>query len=305
MIAIIISREAQPAFIPDLNGDIVTRSRRILLVCLAALLAVPVLAAQVTESALVKQLNGLRALPDAQRPAATIQLAQEIGTLPPGEAKVQYADALSNLVTEGDQGSDALQAVGDVLSKALAESPVPANGDEPPMPYMELAQLVRYEGVTTTLTDPLYVKAGAILAANDADIAKADFTLKDLHNKPVTLSALRGKIVLVNFWATWCPPCRAEMPALDFLSTRFASQGLEVLSITDEDPFKVGSFLAPTKYHPSVLLDPGDKVHKQFHVVGIPRTFLFDRDGKLLSVGIDERTAKQFLTMLSKTDLHP
>ena len=78
------------------------------------------------------------------------------------------------------------------------------------MPGMTFARLVRYEGVTITLTDPLYVKAGQILAANDADVAKADFTLND-HEKPVTLSALKGKIVLVNFWATWCPP----MPGRD------------------------------------------------------------------------------------------
>ena len=78
-----------------------------------------------------------------------------------------------------------------------------------------------------------------------------------------------------------------------------------MLSITDEQQFKVGSFFAGKKYHPTVLLDFEGKVHKQFHVEGIPRTYLFDRDGQLLGETIDQGTAKQFLTMLNKTDLHP
>jgi thiol-disulfide isomerase/thioredoxin len=283
----------------------VIASRRVFSVCLAVLLAVPVLAAQVKESAITKQLEKFRAVPVPDRPAAAIKLAQDIATLPPGERKVQYADSLSHLVTEGEQGKDALQAAADILSKALTETPIPAKHDVPPMPYMDLARLVHYEGVTTTLADPLYAKAKQTLDDNDADIQKIDFTLKDLHSKPLTLSELKGKIVLVNFWATWCAPCRAEMPVLDWLYTRFESQGLVVLSITDEDFMKVGPFLANAKYHPTVLLDPGGKVHKQFHIEGIPRTFVFGRDGKLIGVGIDERTAKQFLTMLSTTDLHP
>src|ERR1700687_1654096 len=116
-----------------------TPPRRVFFFCLAALLAAPILAAQVKESEIVKQMDKLRSLSDAQRSAATIKLAQDIGTLPPGQTKLKYADALSHLVTEGDQGSNALQAVGDVLAKALTESPVPAKGDEPPMPYMDIA----------------------------------------------------------------------------------------------------------------------------------------------------------------------
>jgi thiol-disulfide isomerase/thioredoxin len=217
---------------------------------------------------------------------------------------VGYADALSHLVTEGDPGHDALQAVADTLSAALTESPLPAKGDKIPMPYHQVAMLVRYEGVTSTLNDPWYDKAAKMLADNEADIEKADFTLKTLKNKKVTLSELRGKIVLINFWATWCPPCRAEMGDLDVLQRYFESQGLVVLSITDEDGFKVAQFFGGNKYAPDVVLDPGGKVHQAFHITGIPRTFLFGRDGKLLAVAIDQRSRRQFLEMLSKTDLH-
>ncbi len=279
--------------------------RRALFFSAALLLSAPLFYAQVSESAIIKQIGTLRSLSAEQRPIATIKVAADISALPAGQKKVELADAVANLVTEGDQGAAALQAVADTLSQALAQSPVPAKKDTVPMPYHDLAKLVRYENVTATLNDPLFAKAAQTLADNEAEIAKADFTLRDLHGKKVTLSELRGKIVMVNFWATWCPPCRREMPDLDAIYTHFQSQGLVVLSITDEDPFKVGSFLAQTKYHPSVLLDPDGKVHKLFHVDGLPKTFVFDRDGKLVAETIDQCTQHQFLVMLSRTDLHP
>jgi peroxiredoxin len=275
------------------------------LLAAAILLATPHLHAQAGESAITNQIKTLRGLSATDRPLLTIKIATEVRALPAGLPKLRLADGLAHLVTEGDQGIDALQAVADTLSQALTETPVPAKGDQPPMPYTDLANLVRYEHVTTTLNDPLFTKASQLLANNDAGIEEADFTLKDLHGKKVTLSELRGKIVMVNFWATWCPPCRSEMPALDAIYTRFESQGLVVLSITDEDAFKANQFIAPNKYHPPVLIDNGGTVHRLFHIEGIPKTFVFNRDGKLLAVAIDERTQRQFLRMLAETDLHP
>ena len=275
------------------------------LLAAALLAAAPLLLAEVTESSIGKQLEKLRSLAPDKRPAATLQLALDIRALPAGMARLKLADALCHLSTEGDAGADTLQAVADTLAKSLADSPMPAKGDKPPMPYLDLANLVRYDQVTATLVDPLFAKAQQQLADQDAEVEKADFTLKDLHGKKWTLSELRGKIVMVNFWATWCPPCRAEMPVLDAIYTHFQSQGLVVLSISDEDPFKVNSFIAPTGYHPPVLIDSDGKVHKLFHIEGIPRTFVINRDGKLLSEAIDQRTQRQFLKMLSGTDLHP
>jgi peroxiredoxin len=95
------------------------------------------------------------------------------------------------------------------------------------------------------------------------------------------------------------------MPDLDVIYTHFQSQGLVILSISSEDPFKVGSFLSTWNYHPPVLLDTGGKVAKQFHVEGIPRTFVFNREGKLVAQAIDQSTQQQFFKMLTKTDLHP
>ena len=271
----------------------------------ALLMVAPPLRSQLTESKIEGRIDKLRSLPDNKRPAETIQLAQAVQALPAGMPKLRLADALSHLVTEGDQGADALQAVADTLAKSLAETPVPAKGNQPPMAYMELAQLVRYEHVNVTLNDPLYAKALDTLAANDADVEKADFTLKDLHDKPWTLSQLRGKIVMVNFWATWCPPCRAEMPNLDAIYTHYQSQGLVILSITDEEPITVAKFLAQKNYHPPVLIDHGGAVHKVFHIAGIPRMFVFDRQGKLIGETIDQSTQQQFFRLLGAAGLKP
>jgi thiol-disulfide isomerase/thioredoxin len=264
-----------------------------------------VLHAASPENAITNGLKNLRTVPTAQRPAATLKLATDIRALPAGQNKLKFADELSHLATEGDPGKDVLQAVTDTLSQALTETPIPSKTGQPPMPYMDVAKLVRYEHVTTDLKDPLFDKAAEILAANDAELAKADFTLTDLHNKKVTLSQLRGKIVLVNFWATWCPPCQAEMADLDVIQEHFESQGLVILSITNEEPFKVGSYFSTYKYHPTVLIDTSGKVAKQFHVDGIPRTFVFDRDGKVVAQSIDMRTQRQFLNMLGDAGLHP
>jgi thiol-disulfide isomerase/thioredoxin len=282
-----------------------TSLRNVLAVTLVLLLA-PALHGQATEASIGKQIDGLRDVPDAKRPAATTQIAMDIRTLPAGKNKVKLADALTNLSTEGDPGHETLQAVADTLAQSLKETPQPpAKDGSPARPYTDLAQLVRYEGVTTDFTDPMLTKASDLLAANDADVQKADFTLKDLNGKKVTLSALKGKIVLVNFWATWCPPCRKEMTDLDLIYTHYQPQGLMILSISKENAFTVGSFLNGKGYHPPVLLDDGGKVNKQFHIDGIPRSFVFDRDGKLVAESIDMRTQRQFFDMLAKAGLQP
>jgi thiol-disulfide isomerase/thioredoxin len=279
--------------------------RRCIALSAALLLAAPLLFASPASSGIVKELKGLRGLPDDQRTAATRKIAEEIRSLPAGEEKVQLATSVCGLATEGDQGQDTIQAVAETLAQSLSESPVPAKKDEPPYPYRELASLARYMQAKVSLSDPLYSKAVQQLIDHDAAVQKVDFTLEDMHGKKVTLSQLRGKIVMVNFWATWCAPCRREMPDLDALQRYFAPQGLVVLSITDEEPMKVANFLGGVKYTPAVLLDRSGKVHEEFFIEGIPKTYLFGRDGKLLGETIDQCTRKQFLELLSKTDLHP
>lgn len=95
------------------------------------------------------------------------------------------------------------------------------------------------------------------------------------------------------------------MGDLDLIYTHYQQEGLVVLSISSENPFTVGNFLSHASYHPTVLLDDSGKVAKQFHVDGLPRTFVFNRDGKLVAEAIDMRTQRQFFQMLAAAGLQP
>jgi thiol-disulfide isomerase/thioredoxin len=281
-------------------------NRRNTAAVLLILLSPAALCAYADEASLAQQIKGLRGVSDAERPAVTSKIALDLRSLPAGLPKVKLADALANLSTEGDPGQETLQVVADTLALSLKESPPPPGKEgTPALPYMDLARLVRYESVRTDLADPMLTQASGILAADDADVARADFTLLDTNGRKYTLSALKGRVVLVNFWATWCPPCRKEMNDLDAIYMRYKSRGLVVVSITSEGPEPVISFLSSAHYHPPVLIDEDGAVTKQFHVVGLPRTFVFDRNGKLVSQAIDMRTRRQFLDMLAHAGLQP
>jgi peroxiredoxin len=143
----------------------------------------------------------------------------------------------------------------------------------------------------------------AKLEGDDAVRSNADFTLPDLNGLKWTLSELHGKVVLVNFWATWCPPCRKELPDLNALYQRFKGQGLVVLAVSDEKREVVRRFVSHHGLSYPVLLDGGDQVNKLFRIDGIPKSFVYDREGKLVAESIDMRTVHQFLGMLKLAGL--
>jgi thiol-disulfide isomerase/thioredoxin len=242
-------------------------------------------------------------LADDVRARPTLQLAIEIRRLPAKPSKLRLAENLAALSTEGDFGHDTLQEVATTLAGAIRENPLAAAKDQAFMPYAELAQLVRYEHVQADLEDPQFKAALAQLEADDARRQKADFTLTDLQGKAWTLKRLTGKVVLVNFWATWCPPCRKEMPDLQALHEQFRDQ-LVVLAISDEEADRVEPFIAGRNVTYPILLDPGRKVNELFGVQGIPRSFVYDREEKLVAQAIDMRTRRQFLEMLEQAGLH-
>ena len=243
-----------------------------------------------------QRLVQLRKLPDAERIKATRELALQIRKLPATAHKEQLAEQLANLVTEGDPGHDTLQEVATTLAQALHQQPT-ASG------YIIVARLVRYEGVEVKLDDPQFAAAMKKLEADDQARQRADFTLTDLNGMQWNLRSLSGKVVLVNFWATWCPPCRKELPDLEALYQRFGSRGFVILAISDEDAAKVKPFVADRKLTYPVLLDPGRKVNELFQVEGIPKSFVYNREGKLVAESIDMRTQKQFLEMLRHAGL--
>ena len=256
------------------------------------------------EKPIVDQIKSLRSLDDTVRARTTKDLATQIRALPSVPNKLMLAVALANLSTEGDFGRDTLQEVTTTLATAIHEQPpVRGNKGEPNDAYVELASLVRYEHMQASSDDPQFAEAVARLQADDAKRQNADFTLTDLQDKSWHLRDLKGKVVLVNFWATWCPPCRKEMPDLQALYDRYKDQGLVVLSISDEEIGKVSPFIAERKISYPVLLDPGRKVAEEFVVEGIPKSFVYDREGKLVAQSIDMRTRSQFQGMLAQAGL--
>ena len=257
------------------------------------------------EKPIVDGIKSLRSLDDTVRAQTTKDLALRIRALPVVPNKLTLAVALSHLSTEGDFGRETLQEVTTTLATAMREQP-PVRGKkgEPNDAYDELAELVRYEHMQASSDDPQFSEAMAQLEADDVKRQNADFTLTDLQGKPWHLRDLKGKVVLVNFWATWCPPCRKEMPDLQALYDKYKDQGFVVLSISDEEMAKVSPFIAERKITYPVLLDPGRKVNDAFVVEGIPKSFVYDREGKLVSQSIDMRTRSQFQGMLAQAGLN-
>jgi len=256
------------------------------------------------EQPIVDQIKSLRSLDDAVRARTTKDLAVQIRALPAVPNKLRLAVVLSHLSTEGDFGRDTLQEVTTTLATAIREQPpAPGKKGEPNEAYDELASLVRYEHMQASSDDPQFAEAMARLEADDVKRQNADFTLTDLQGTSWHLKDLKGKVVLVNFWATWCPPCRKEMPDLQALYEKYKDQGFLVLSISDEEVGKVSPFIAERKISYPVLLDPGRKVAEEFVVEGIPKSFVYDREGKMVAQSIDMRTRSQFEGMLAQAGL--
>ena len=106
------------------------------------------------------------------------------------------------------------------------------------------------------------------------------FSLPDMGGKASSLADFKGQVLLINFWATWCAPCREEMPALDRLQQKFKAKGLTVIGIAiDSDKTVVQQFLNTTKTKFPILHDSEMRSHDAFKVYSYPTTFLVDRKG--------------------------
>jgi peroxiredoxin len=112
-----------------------------------------------------------------------------------------------------------------------------------------------------------------------------DFVLRSADGQLVKLSDLRGKVVWVNFWASWCVPCKKELPDIQKLYDEKRADGLEVLAVNfQEDVSTATAFFASRNLHLPLLLDRTGSVYEQYRLQGLPDSFFIDRDGKIAAL---------------------
>lgn len=125
-----------------------------------------------------------------------------------------------------------------------------------------------------------------------------DFALRDIKGQETTLSQFKGRPVLLVFWATWCVPCRDEMPGIELLYRRFKDKGLVVLVISDEDAQKQADFLENFGYSFTALVDSQKVAYDRYHVNGLPETVLIDTKGKVREYATKETSYESFVETL-------
>jgi thiol-disulfide isomerase/thioredoxin len=119
---------------------------------------------------------------------------------------------------------------------------------------------------------------------NSEKVAAPDFKLKDLSGKEVSLSDFKGKRVFVNFWATWCPPCKAEMPELEKLYQETKTSDLVIIAVDlGEDKATVQKFIEKNKYNFQVLLDTNNEAASLYGIRSIPTSYFIDKDGYIVN----------------------
>ncbi len=128
-----------------------------------------------------------------------------------------------------------------------------------------------------------------------------DFTLVDLEGNLVTLSDFRGETVFLNFWATWCPPCRAEMPEMEAVYQEYKDKGVVVIGVdVQEAEEEVRQYVQQGGYSWTFVLDTTGEVTVSYKITGIPTSFFIDREGVIQAMNIGAMTKRDMETKLSE-----
>ena len=171
----------------------------------------------------------------------------------------------------------------------------------PPSSAPRVSEPTSVEPKPAPASTPVVTRKGRVLSLAEAikelDLIKParqkladDFTVSTPAGERFRLGEQRGKVVMVNFWATWCPPCLEEMPAMEKLYRRHKEAGFTLVAISvDADPKKVGPFVAQHKLTMPIGVDPKMELAQNYGVRALPSSFLVGRDGNLAALAIGPR----------------
>ena len=139
------------------------------------------------------------------------------------------------------------------------------------------------------------------LSRGDAHPLAPDFSLTDLSGRKLTLADYRGKVVLLNFWATWCGPCREEVPGFVDLQSKYRDQGLVVIGISmDDDPAPVREFYERYRMNYPVVMGDDALAERFGGILGLPTTFVIQRDGHIYAKQMGAEDAETFEEAIKK-----
>ncbi len=150
--------------------------------------------------------------------------------------------------------------------------------------------------------------SGELPPAPEVGRLAPDFTLADLEGNQVTLSDFRGKTVFINFWATWCPPCRAEMPEIEAIHQEYKDKGVVVIGVDilvseilkGYDENDVRQFVQQGGYNWTFVLDTTGEVTESYNITAIPTSFFIDREGVIRAVNIGAMTKRAMESKLAE-----
>jgi peroxiredoxin len=166
------------------------------------------------------------------------------------------------------------------------------------------------QGPATTVAGPDITKTLA-MESSASPTRAPDFRLQDLDGKPVRLGELKGNVVLLNFWASWCPPCRMEMPDMEQLHRQLGPDGLVILAVNyREGPAEIRAFLDEQELSFTALPDPRGEVFAAYQAWSLPTTYLINKRGEILGKAVgyrdwDSDLAKGFFVKLLREGAGP
>ena len=151
-------------------------------------------------------------------------------------------------------------------------------------------------------TGSIGVNRSELAPAPEIGYPAPDFTLLDLEGNQITLSEFRGKTVFINFWATWCPPCRAEMPEIEAVYQEYKDKDVEVIGVDIvETKDEVRQFVQQYGYSWTFVLDTTGEVATTYNIAAIPTSFFIDKEGIIRVVNIGAMTKRAMETALDLT----